>query len=129
MSEQSRYLVGIDLGTTNSAVSYIDSTLISDKKNAATPIETFPIPQLVHAGELADETLLPSFIYLPAEGEIPPAQLQVPWDKSRDFAVGKFARDHGGKVPTRLVSSAKSWLCHPGIDRRSAVLPIAAEPG
>ena len=129
MSDPSRFLVGIDLGTTNSAVSYIDTQELSNKKNAPTPIDTFPIPQLVHAGELGDETLLPSFLYIPAEGEIPPGDIQVPWAKNRDYAVGKFARDHGAKIPTRLVASAKSWLSHPSVDRRSAVLPVAAEPG
>jgi hypothetical protein len=126
-TQASPFVVGIDLGTTNCAVAFVDTTQIDPKKKTPPTIQSFPIPQLVHAGEMGEAALLPSFIYMPAEGEIPPAHIQVPWAKNRDYCVGTFARDHGGKIPTRLIGSAKSWLCHPGIDRRGAVLPLVAE--
>ncbi|HVJ82834.1 MAG TPA: Hsp70 family protein, partial [Planctomycetia bacterium] len=127
-TEPSRYIVGIDLGTTNCALAYIDTKELPKKKSEAAKIETFAIPQLTNAGEVTDESLLPSFLYLPGQGEIAPDQLKLPWPSDKTYAVGKFAREHGGKTPTRLVASAKSWLCHPGIDRKGAILPIAAEP-
>lgn len=127
MTTPSRYVVGLDLGTTNCAVAYVDTAeLVEDKPPT---IETFAIAQLVKGGEVESQELLPSSIYMPAEGEIDFAQLQVPWAKKRDFAVGRFARDQGATVPTRLVSSAKSWLCHPGVDRRAPLLPFGAEEG
>lgn len=125
MSTPSRYVVGLDLGTTNCAVSYVDTQGLADDAHPA--IESFPIPQLIKAGEIEEADLLPSFLYLPAEGEIDASGLSLPWAKKRDFAIGRFARDHGATVPTRLVSSSKSWLCHPGVDRRGAILPWSAE--
>jgi molecular chaperone DnaK (HSP70) len=117
----SRYVVGIDLGTTNSALSYVDTSL-GDDATIVTP----PIPQVVAPGEVADRPLLPSFLYLPGPGEQPAGALRLPWAPKRDFAVGEFARKFGSQVPTRLVSSAKSWLCHPDVDRRAAILPWKA---
>jgi molecular chaperone DnaK (HSP70) len=117
----SRYVVGIDLGTTNSALAYVDTSL-SDEA----PIVTLPVPQVVAPGEVADRPLLPSFLYLPGPGEQPAGALRLPWAPERDFAVGEFARQFGSQVPTRLVSSAKSWLCHPGVDRRAPILPWKA---
>lgn len=126
MSESSRYVVGLDLGTTNSAVSFIDTSKMVDERFE---IQNLAIDQLVQAGEVGAESLLPSFLYLPAAGEFDKAQLQTPWSKDAAFAVGKFAREQGASVPTRLVSSAKSWLCHPEADRRGALLPWLAEEG
>ena len=60
---------------------------------------------------------------------MPAGSLKLPWDANRDYAVGEFARQQGSLVPTRLVSSAKSWLCHPGIDRKGPVLPWKAPEG
>jgi molecular chaperone DnaK (HSP70) len=122
----SRYLVGIDLGTTNVAVAYADTHDLA--ADAPPKIETFPIPQLIKEGELGPDDLLPSFLFLPGEGEIDLGGLALPWAKKRDFAVGRWARDRGATTPTRLVSSAKSWLTHAGVDRRSNLLPWAAEP-
>lgn len=124
MSEPSRYVVGLDLGTTNTAIASIDTRESPDEEPA---IRCLEIPQLVKAGEVGAEPLLPSFLYLPGAGEIDPAQLALPWAKNPGHAVGKFARDHGSLVPTRLVSSAKSWLCHDQVDRRGAILPWVAE--
>ena len=116
-----RYCIGIDLGTTNSAVAYVDTT-------AGKHVEIFPVPQLVAEGELASQSTLPSFLYLAGEHELPGGALALPWDATRTFAVGTFARIQGTRVPGRLVSSAKSWLCHGGVDRTAAILPWGAPP-
>ncbi|HLW65895.1 MAG TPA: Hsp70 family protein [Gemmataceae bacterium] len=119
-----RYIIGIDLGTTNTALSYVD-TRAGDE---ARP-QVFAVPQVVQQGQVEERELLPSFLYLPNADEIPAGSLKLPWNKKIDYAVGEFARNFGSQVPTRLVSSAKSWLCHPGIDRRAAVLPWKAPEG
>ena len=119
----SRYVVGIDLGTTNSALAYVDTGAGTDEALAPTP---FPPPQVVQPGSVESRSLLPSFLYLPGPNELPAGSLKLPWAPDRDFAVGEFARNHGAQAPTRLVGSAKSWLCHPGIDRRAPVLPWKA---
>jgi molecular chaperone DnaK (HSP70) len=85
------------------------------------------IPQLTAPGTTEERMLLPSFLYLPHGQEFPGQSLGLPWDKNHaDTIIGEFARTHGGKVPPRLVASAKSWLCHPGVDRTSAILPWEA---
>jgi molecular chaperone DnaK (HSP70) len=119
----SRYVVGIDLGTTNSALAFADTGL---GESEDVPLVHTTIPQLVQPGSVEERPLLPSFLYLPGPNELPAGSLKLPWDSNRDFAVGEFARNQGSQVPTRLVSSAKSWLCHPGIDRRSPTLPWKA---
>lgn len=114
----SRYVVGIDLGTTNSAVAFIDT------ESPALAVETLHIPQVVAPGTIEARDTLPSFHYEAAPGEFPPAAFRLPWDaKPREYAVGAFARDHGARVPGRLVVSAKSWLCHSGVDRTANLLP------
>src|SRR5579862_5983488 len=121
-----RYLIGIDLGTTNSALAYID--LNRRGKEGRPDIQTFEIPQLVAAGETAPRALLPSFLYLPGAHDLPPGATALPWDASRDFVVGEFARNQGAKVPGRLVTSAKSWLCHAGVDRSAPLLAFGSPP-
>src|SRR5437867_2490820 len=122
----SRYLIGIDLGTTNSALAYVD---LQRKSKAGRPeVRTFSIPQLVAPGELASRSLLPSFLYLPGAHDLPAGSVALPWDASRAYAVGEFARNHGARVPGRLVTSAKSWLCHSGVDRSAPILPWGAPP-
>ncbi len=120
-----RYIIGIDLGTTNSAVSFLDLACEeADSGPGARPqITPFPIPQLVAAGELAYRPVLPSFLYLPGPHDLPPGSLQLPWEEERDYAAGEFARTQGVMVPGRMVSSAKSWLCHAGVDRTADILP------
>ncbi|MBY0525117.1 MAG: Hsp70 family protein [Gemmataceae bacterium] len=120
---QSRYVVGIDLGTTNSALAYVDTGIGAEKD--ATLVE-LGLPQVVQPGAVESRPLLPSFLYLPGPNELPAGSLKLPWAPDRDFAVGEFARNFGSQVPTRLVASAKSWLCHSGIDRRGPVLPWKA---
>ncbi len=122
------FLVGIDLGTTNSAVSFADLRKTADgsgrKKNP--PIEIFTIPQLTAPGEFNRLPVLPSFLYLPGDYEVDPKLLAHPWPASEDHFVGAMARDQGAKVPGRLVSSAKSWLCHANVDRNRPILPWGA---
>jgi molecular chaperone DnaK (HSP70) len=120
-----RYVIGIDLGTTNCAIAAADG-------DAA--VAAVPVPQVVGPGEVAPRETLPSFLLLPAEHEVAPAQLALPWSGPLRYAVGAFARDRGGELPHRLVASAKSWLCNPAIDRTAQVLPWRgatrdAEPG
>jgi molecular chaperone DnaK (HSP70) len=120
-----RYLIGIDLGTTNSALAYLD---LRHARGSTPDIRPFPVPQLVAAGEVRERPLLPSFLYLPGEHDLPAGATAIPWDPRRHYGVGEFARNHGGKVPGRLVSSAKSWLSHAGVDRTAALLPWTAPP-
>ncbi len=112
-----RYIIGIDLGTTNSAVAYIDFGKESPD------ISIFRIPQLVAPGEVSARPLLPSFLYLPGGYELPLDNIRLPWNDSIDYVVGEFAREQGSLVPDRLVSSAKSWLCHAKVDRTAPILP------
>jgi len=117
-----RYLVGIDLGTTNTACAWVDT-------RAGRTINVFDIPQLVAPAEVRPRSTLPSFLYLAGPHELPPGSLDLPWNAGRDFCVGVLAREQGARVPGRLVSSAKSWLCHGGVDRTAAILPWGAADG
>ncbi|MCA9667942.1 MAG: Hsp70 family protein [Myxococcales bacterium] len=116
---QSRFIIGIDLGTTNSAVAFVD---LQDPAEQP-PIRLFQVPQLVDVGKVDKRPGLPSFLYLPGPHELPEGATSLPWAAGRDYAVGTFAREQGALVPARLVSSAKSWLCHAGVDRESDLLP------
>ncbi len=87
-----RYLIGIDLGTTNSALAYLD---LQTAKTATPKIEHFAIPQLVRQAETAPRELLPSFLYLPGAHDLPPGATALPWDAACPYAVGEFARNHG----------------------------------
>jgi hypothetical protein len=116
MSEP-RHAIGIDLGTTHCAMARID------RRNPDATSELLAVPQLVAAGSIEARPLLPSFLYLPAEGE---GAMPLPWDAARAFAVGHHARTRAVEAPGRVVASAKSWLCHPSLDRRAGVLPLGA---
>jgi molecular chaperone DnaK (HSP70) len=120
----SRYVVGIDLGTTNSALAYSDGNAIEDDQPG--PIVSLPVPQTVAINDVSERPLLPSFLYLPAAKEFPAGAFDLPWKSPPDRVLGVFAREHGAKVPGRLVSSAKSWLSHAGVDRRVPILPWTA---
>ena len=119
----SRFLVGIDLGTTNCSVCYIDMTEPERR------LHDFPVVQTVAPGETAAETLLPSFCYLPGEHDLPENALSLPWNRAPQIAVGHFAREQGARIPERLVASAKSWLAHAGVDRTKPILPWGGELG
>ncbi len=120
---RSRYIVGIDLGTTNCAVAYVDTR---GRERPTAAIQAFAVPQLVAPGETAPRPMLPSCLYLPGGHELPPGAARLPWNDGADTIVGEFARIQGARVPAHLVSSAKSWLCHPGVDREAAILPWGA---
>ncbi|QBI04869.1 Hsp70 family protein [Pseudoduganella albidiflava] len=116
-----RYAIGIDLGTTHSALSYVD---LAGSDGEKTRQSVLGVPQLTAPGTVEDLPLLPSFLYLPHPDELPPGELALPWSAEGETSVaGEMARSRGATTPIRLVSSAKSWLCHPGVDRRAAILP------
>jgi molecular chaperone DnaK (HSP70) len=123
-----RYLVGIDLGTTHTVVSYADLSSGADKAQPC----LFEIEQLIGPGEVAKRPMLPSFRYHPAPGELPEAELILPWPQQRlpgddgVYLVGEYARELGSKVEGRQIASAKSWLSHDKVDRSSPILPWAA---
>src|ERR1700730_11089300 len=102
--------IGIDLGTTNSALSYIDPREGEDLDFP--PIHILPIPQQVAPGRVEDLKTLPSFLFL---------------DETQP--VGAYARDQGALVPTKLVHSAKSWLSNSGVDRTARILPWDSPEG
>lgn len=122
MSTSSRYTIGIDLGTTHTVLAYLDTSRFPEDEPPPTP-SLFPIPQVVQPGLVEARPLLPSFLYLAGDTDFPGGALDLPWDSGRTYVVGELARQHGAQVPMRLVSSAKSWLCHDGIDRTAPVLP------
>ena len=113
----SKYVLGIDLGTTNSVLSY--ASLESEVPRA----ELLPIPQLVAAGTLELRAGLPSFLYLATSQEAEAGIYNVPWEQGRGFVVGELARRQAAEMPDRTVGAAKSWLCHSRIDRHQAILP------
>ena len=120
----SRYLVGIDLGTTNIAVAYVDT---ASKAAGGPKLHTFNVPQVVAAGQVQEQALLPSFLYIPGPHDLAPGSIDLPWKKNPTETVGAFARNHGAKVPGRQVSSAKSWLSHPGVDPAAAAVGPSAD--
>ncbi|NNJ96290.1 MAG: Hsp70 family protein [Gammaproteobacteria bacterium] len=122
MSE-ARYAIGVDLGTTNCALSYVD---LAASEGESGQQHTLPVAQLTGPGAVEECSLLPSFLYLPHPDEMAPGDLVLPWGAQPDFIVGELARDRGAQTPIRLISSAKSWLCHAGVDRRAAILPAEA---
>jgi molecular chaperone DnaK (HSP70) len=106
-----KYIIGIDLGTTNSAVAFVDTT------KGHFPVELFSVPQLVGPGHIEARSTLPSFCYLSSPGE---------WTDGTNTFVGHWAKVQGAKVPTKLVQSAKSWLCNAAVERREKILPVDA---
>ncbi|BDR13532.1 Hsp70 family protein [Vibrio sp. STUT-A11] len=122
-----RFLVGIDLGTTNTVVAYCEITDNLEQSE----VSLFDIDQLVGPGEVVRKPLLPSFRYHPAQGQVSPSDLTLPWENQpvsgdiKNVIVGEWARELGAKVEGRQVSSAKSWLSHQAVDRSSDILPWA----
>ena len=121
MDDSSRYIIGIDLGTTNSVVAYLD-------KQEASAIQVFQVPQLVAEAEVRPLPTLPSFLYFPSEQELSAGSMKLPWEERPESVAGVLAREQGALLPGRQVSSAKSWLCHDAVDRRAKLLPWGAEP-
>lgn len=145
-----RYVVGIDLGTTNTVVAFADSWAEPRARRAQAdredddelppprpPVHVFPVAQLVAPGEVEARAQLPSFRYHPATGELSEADLELglsvsiagdpAGDEGPSAIGGVLAQRLGGRVPGRLVASAKSWLCHAGVDRKAPILPWGAE--
>ena len=118
-----RFSVGIDLGTTHCVLSYADITDIEDGEFSQ---QVMPIPQLTSPGVVEDSFQLPSFLYQAHEAELAEGSTSLPWIVKPDYLVGEIARNLGSKTPIRLVSSAKSWLCHAGVDCKSPILPADA---
>ncbi len=122
-----RYIIGIDLGTTNSALAFID---LADQA-AATPdsgpaIHLFDVPQLVAPGDMGALPVLPSFLYLPGDYDLSAGSTNLPWTTEHDYLVGEGAHEQGTRIPGRLVASAKSWLAHSAVDRTAPILPWGA---
>ncbi|PVX37244.1 Hsp70 protein [Janthinobacterium sp. 78] len=123
------WLVGIDLGTTNTVVAYANAANAAD---AQAGIQLFAIEQLLAPGEVGARPLLPSLRYHPAPGELAAGDLQLPWPQddvtsAEHPVLGALARQLGAQVPGRLVSSAKSWLSHANVDRQAPILPWGAD--
>ncbi len=130
MNKKHKYIIGIDLGTTNCSLSYVefpDSSLNDGDKKYE--VKNFEIAQLTAPGVVEEKALLPSFMYIASEVEFPAGALDLPWAAGRNFCVGEFARKRGAEAPGRLISSAKSWLCHGGVSRESKILPQASDSG
>jgi hypothetical protein len=125
---ESGYVIGIDLGTTNSALAYADATPSADPFAPAN-VRLLEVPQLENPGEVRDEGLLPSFLYLPGSSDFPAGAIALPWDPEREYVVGRLAQKRGIENAGRLVSSAKSWLSHSGVDRTAPLLPFRAPEG
>lgn len=116
-----KYVVGIDLGTTNSAVTYIDT------HQSPWRIRLLPLPQLTAANLVEARDTLPSFHFQGLPKEVAEGSLRLPWHvQDRDWCVGVMAREEGLKSPGRVIASAKSWLCHSGVDREAKLLPWQA---
>lgn len=107
--------LGIDLGTSNCALARL---------TGGSAPEILPLTQVLSANGIGEKSLLPSAVYLPAEGEFPGGVPALPGQaEPRAWLLGAFARDRGTLQPDRLIVSAKSWLCHPHVDRTSPILP------
>jgi len=117
-----KYIVGIDLGTTNSALARCNASAAEEESR----IEVRSIPQLVNPNEVAERTLLPSSLYIPGDFDFPKGSLALPWEAEPQFVIGELARKRGAESPNRLVASAKSWLSYAGVDRTAPILPWQA---
>src|SRR5580704_7499890 len=126
----SQYVIGIDLGTTNCALAYApEGGELLGQSSEQPLVSLFEVPQLVNPGEVREEPLLPSFLYLPGSSDFPAGSIALPWESSPDFVVGALAQKRGAEVASRVVASAKSWLSHAGVDRTAPILPLNALEG
>ncbi len=121
-----KYIVGIDLGTTNSALAFCDVMGADSGNEVENRIGIHRILQLVNPNEVAQLSLLPSFLYLPGEFDFPKGSLALPWEAEPRFVVGELARKRGAESPNRLIASAKSWLSYAGVNRSAPILPWQA---
>lgn len=118
-----KYTVGIDLGTTHCVLSYADLANLEQDEFSQ---QVMPVPQLTAPGTVEDKLQLPSFIYQAHAAELAEGAVALPWTGKPQHLVGEIARNLGSKTPIRLVSSAKSWLCHSGVDCKAPILPSDA---
>ena len=114
------YVIGIDLGTTNSVVAYTEA---DTEMGRPSNIRLFEIPQLIDAGVVEKCRMLPSFILVPGEHDVSETAMALPWQETCPLAVGEFAKNRGVELPNRLIASSKSWLCHTMVDRNKPILP------
>ncbi|MBC2716257.1 MAG: Hsp70 family protein [Desulfobacteraceae bacterium] len=119
------FIIGIDLGTTNSIVAFTEAEISDEQKHddRIPEITVLDIPQIISDGVVDNRSIFPSFIYLPGSHEISDSSMSLPWNHENKTIVGEFARERGAEVPQRLISSSKSWLCNVMIDRNKPVLP------
>src|SRR5216683_7622401 len=123
-----KYVIGIDLGTTNSALAYTE--IKSDAGPFDAPdVRLMDVPQLVNAGEVRDEPLLPSSLYIPAATDFPAGSLGLPWNPEPEFVVGRLAQKRGVENAGRVVVSATSSTSHSGVGRTATILPWNAADG
>ncbi len=120
-----QFVIGIDLGTTNSALAFAPLTPDGEKADVA----LFQVPQLVNPGEVSQLDLLPSSLYIPNPSEFVEGSLALPWNQQPEFITGQLARSRGVENASRLVSSAKSWLSNPTADPTQPILPLTAPEG
>lgn len=113
------YVIGIDLGTTNSVLAY--ASLAEETPQ----VELLPIPQLVAAGTVEARTTLPSFLYVGGSHDAQ-GSLSLPWTEKHTYATGEYARKQSADQPDRTVGAAKSWLGYSLVDRHQAFLPAGA---
>src|SRR5579872_2585461 len=123
-----KYVIGIDLGTTNSALAYTEIKPGADAFDMP-EVRLMDVPQLVNPGEVRDEPLLPSSLYIPGATDFPAGSLALPWNAEPAFVTGQLAQKRGVENAGRLVASAKSWLSHSGVDRTAPILPWTAPEG
>src|SRR3954454_23432781 len=121
----SQFIVGIDLGTTNSALAWAAQVAEGEGQQ----VQIFPIPQLVNPGETAAVELLPSSLYIPGPGEFVEGALALPWNDRPEYVTGSLAWNRGVENASRLVNSAKSWLSNQNADATQPLLPLAAPEG
>jgi len=112
-----KYLIGIDLGTTNTVVYYLNAS-----REDSEP-KLFMIPQVTEQGEIEEKPVLPSFVFLPDENDVQEKALALPWNEKIDYCVGELAKKNAPSLPLKVIASTKSWLCSENIDRTAAVLP------
>ncbi|PQO33460.1 Hsp70 family protein [Blastopirellula marina] len=112
-----KYVIGVDLGTTNSVIAF------SDLEAEQPVVELLEIPQLVAASTIENRKSLPSFLYLATQADAEGGKLGLPWDESQSFAIGEWARRQSADTPDRTVGGAKSWLSHHKVDRQGNILP------
>lgn len=122
---QADFAVGIDLGTTNSVLSYVRLDAVKDE---VVPVDVLPIPQIITPGTVESRPQLPSFLYQAHPDELRAEDVTLPWASPDRSLVGEIARHLGSKTPIRLVGSAKSWLSHAQVDRKSPILPVQSPP-